>query len=101
MPHRTAWLLLGSIARREPLPRSDVDTALVWEDLPDGPDPAGKLRSWAGRVLDNMERCGLPRCAEGANATNPIFSKSKSAFTETATSWISNPDQTKPCCCRR
>jgi len=95
VPHRTAWLLLGSIARREPLPRSDVDTALVWEDLPDGPDPAGKLRSWAGRVLDNMERCGLPRCAEGANATNPIFSKSKSAFTETATSWISNPDQTK------
>src|SRR4029079_12122270 len=110
-PHRTAWLLLGSIARREPLPRSDVDTALVWEDLPDGHDPAGKLRSWAGRGLDKMERCGLPRCAarvwdrmyrvglprcaEGANATNPIFSKSKSAFTETATSWINNPDQTK------
>ena len=25
-----AWLLLGSLARREPLPVSDVDTALVW-----------------------------------------------------------------------
>ena len=35
VPNRTSWLLLGSVARREPLPRSDVDTALVWDDLPD------------------------------------------------------------------
>ena len=53
-PHGMAAAGLGRAART--LPRSDVDTALVWEDLPDGPDPAGKLRSWAGRVLDNMER---------------------------------------------
>ena len=28
VPHRTSWLLLGSVARREPLPKSDVDTGL-------------------------------------------------------------------------
>lgn len=93
VPQRTSWMLLGSIARREPLPRSDVDTALVWEDLPAGPVPARKLQRWAGRVLDNMERCGLSRCAEGANATNPTFAQSQSAFTATATSWITNPTQ--------
>ena len=81
-------MLLGSIARRAALPRSDVDTAMVWEDLPDGTNPAGKLQRWAGRVLDNMERCGLSRCANGANATNPSFARSKSAFTATATPWI-------------
>ncbi|RDH78767.1 CBS domain-containing protein [Mycolicibacterium moriokaense] len=94
VPQRTSWLLLGSIARREPLPRSDVDTALVWEDLPDGPPAAGRLQRWAGRVLDNMERCGLSRCVDGANATNPSFAQSQSAFTATATSWITNPTQT-------
>jgi CBS domain-containing protein len=57
--------------------------------------PTGKLQQWAGRVLDNMERCGLSRCAEGANATNPLFARSKSAFIDTATSWITNPTQTK------
>ena len=93
VPQRTSWMLLGSIARREPLPRSDVDTALVWEDLPGGPPPAGKLQRWAGRVLDNMERCGLQRCTDGANATNPSFAQSQSAFTATARSWITNPTQ--------
>ena len=88
-----SWLVLGSIARQEPLPRSDVDTALVWEDLPDGPPPARKLQRWADRVLGNMERCGLQRCVDGANATNPIFAQSKSAFTATAASWIQNPTQ--------
>ncbi|MDA2893299.1 DUF294 nucleotidyltransferase-like domain-containing protein [Mycolicibacterium sp. BiH015] len=93
VPQRTSWMLLGSVARREPLPRSDIDTALVWEDLTGGPPPAGKLQRWAGRILNNMERCGLPRCADGANATNPAFAQSQSAFTATATSWITNPTQ--------
>lgn len=94
VPQRTSLMLLGSVARREPLPRSDVDTALVWEELRDAPEPAGKLQRWAGRVLDNMERCGLPRCADGANATNPTFAQSVPAFTATAASWITNPSQT-------
>jgi CBS domain-containing protein len=94
VPHQTSWLLLGSVARREPLPRSDVDTALVWEDLPDEPSPAMKLRRWAGRVLDNMERCGLHRCSDDANATNPLFAQSRPEFITTAKSWITNPTQT-------
>ena len=93
VPQRTSWLLLGSVARREPLPRSDLDTSLVWEDLPEMPPPAGKLQRWAGRVLDNMERCGLDRCADGANATNPVFARSRSDAITAATSWITNPTQ--------
>ena len=78
VPQQVSWLLLGSVARREPLPRSDLDTSIVWEDLPGGPPPARKLQRWAGRVLDNMERCGLQRCSDGANATNPLFAHSQS-----------------------
>jgi CBS domain-containing protein len=93
VPQEVSWMLLGSVARREPLPRSDVDTSIVWEDLPGGPAPARKLQVWAGRVLDNMERCGLQRCSDGANATNPLFAQSRSDASALATSWITNPTQ--------
>ena len=93
VPQQVSWLLLGSVARREPLPRSDLDTSIVWEDLPGGPPPADKLRRWAGRVLDNMERCGLQRCSDGANATNPLFAHSQSDAIAVAQSWITNPTQ--------
>lgn len=94
VPQQVSWFLLGSVARREPLPRSDVDTALVWQDLPGEPNPSGKLQRWAGRVLDNMERCGLHRCADGANATNPQFARSQADAIAAARSWITNPTQT-------
>ena len=93
VPQQVSWLLGGSVARREPLPRSDLDTSIVWEDLPDGPAPARKLQRWAGRVLDNMERCGLHRCSDGANATNPLFAHSRSDASALAKSWITNPTQ--------
>jgi CBS domain-containing protein len=93
VPQQVSWLLLGSVARREPLPRSDVDTSIVWEDLPLAPPPARKLQRWAGRILDNMERCGLQRCSDGANATNPQFAQSQSDAIALAKSWITNPSQ--------
>jgi CBS domain-containing protein len=41
---RHSWVLLGSLARREPLPRSDVDTALMWADPPqDQSNPARRF----------------------------------------------------------
>lgn len=93
VPQAISWLVLGSVGRREPLPRSDVDTALVWEDLPGRPSPQVPLQRWAGRVLDNMEHCGLQRCSDGANATNPLFARSRTHAINTATSWITNPTQ--------
>ena len=38
-----SWLVLGSMARHEPLPGSDVDTAVAWADQSGGPDPAGQI----------------------------------------------------------
>ncbi|EMY36210.1 cyclic-nucleotide signal transduction protein [Arthrobacter crystallopoietes BAB-32] len=85
-----SWILLGSIARREPMPRSDVDTALVWDgDLT--ADEAAEARAYAEAVLQTMEACGLPRCAEGANAVNPLFSRSRSGWQDIGDTWIKNP----------
>jgi CBS domain-containing protein len=72
-----SWLVLGSLARREPLPLSDVDTAVVWADpVPSAPDPAEAIRAEAGGVLADLRRCGLEPCPSGANADNPLFSRS-------------------------
>jgi len=86
------WLVLGSTARREPLPDSDVDTAVVWSD---GPTQAGAaadvVRDAARRLLDDIERCGLRRCPNGANATNPLFSRSATAWAAATADWTGEP----------
>jgi CBS domain-containing protein len=89
---RHSWVLLGSLARREPLPRSDVDTALVWAD-PAGsaPDPSAGARAFAGQVLSDLRRCGLRPCPNGANADNPLFSRSRSAWATAARGWVHDP----------
>ena len=85
-----SWLVLGSLARQEPLPGSDVDTGIVWGD-PSGADPGEGIRKQATRVLAELERCGLRRCPDGANADNPLFSRSRSAWAAAARRWITDP----------
>ena len=89
-PTACSWLVLGSLARREPLPTSDVDTGLGWADpRPGDEEPvAAATRAAAAAVLDDMERCGLPRCHDGANADNPRFGRSLSEWTQAAQSWV-------------
>lgn len=85
---RLSWVVLGSLARREPLPRSDLDTALVWDDLPEPPaaEP-GKIRAVAGRVLDDLRDCGLVPCPNGTSAENPSFSRSRSGWRAAIRAW--------------
>ena len=58
-----AWLLLGSVARREAMPSSDVDSALSWAD-PLDPDEAN-LRAVATRTHALLDGCGLPSDSNG------------------------------------
>jgi CBS domain-containing protein len=90
LPARS-WLLLGSMARHEPLPGSDVDTGIAWADHPGGANPGERIRTAAARVLDDMETCGLRRCPDGANADNPLFSRSRSSWIAAARTWITEP----------
>ncbi|MFG2044033.1 putative nucleotidyltransferase substrate binding domain-containing protein [Dactylosporangium sp. NPDC048998] len=91
---RHSWVLLGSLARREPLPLSDVDTALIWADRPaDGTDPAGAIRAEAREVLRGLQRCGFTLCANGANAHNAVFSRARSDWIAAARGWQHDPTQ--------
>jgi CBS domain-containing protein len=89
------WILLGSTARREPLPSSDVDTAITWRGAPrEGVEEQGRrLRAHqhAEQVLGEMERCGLRRCPDGVNATDPRFSRSLRNWRDAADAWQVSP----------
>jgi CBS domain-containing protein len=79
------------MARGEPLPASDVDTAIVWADQVGDEDPSNEITKNAKRILDLMEKCGLERCSNGANADNTLFTRSRSAWIEVSSAWLTDP----------
>lgn len=92
-PRPLTWLALGSLARREAVPSSDVDSALVWTGPEDDADAARYGRELARRVLDGLAECGFPADANGAVATNPLFARSYEAWARAAQSWLRDPTQ--------
>ncbi|WP_432834123.1 putative nucleotidyltransferase substrate binding domain-containing protein [Dactylosporangium sp. CA-092794] len=87
---RHSWVLLGSLARKEPLPLSDVDTALIWAD---GCREEEAIRAEAREVLRGLQRCGFSLCTNGANAHNPVFSRARSDWIAAARGWQHDPTQ--------
>jgi CBS domain-containing protein len=93
------WLALGSFARREAVPSSDVDSALVWPDGGDGeladPAAAREARAIAERVLAGLAACGFPADRKGAVASNPLFARSHAGWAAAIGSWLDDPTQDK------
>jgi CBS domain-containing protein len=84
-----AWLTLGSVARREAMPSSDVDSALSWRD---GLSSASsQLRAIAARTHEILDGCGLPSDRNGAIAFKPNFSRSQSDWFAAAKGWLDDP----------
>lgn len=86
-----AWLTLGSIARREAMPSSDVDSALSWPD--ELSSASTELRAVAARVHAILDACGLPADSNGAIAARPKFSRSRSQWASAAAGWLEDPLQ--------
>ncbi|KUI38356.1 cyclic nucleotide-binding protein [Mycobacterium sp. IS-1496] len=84
-----AWLTLGSVARREAMPSSDVDSALSWRD--ETSCDAAELREIAARTHAIIDGCGLPSDTNGAVATQPGFSRSASQWSAAAQGWLDHP----------
>jgi CBS domain-containing protein len=92
-----AWLALGSQARREMLPSSDVDSAMVWFESKTGSDEEtrSQLLDLAREVTGGMRACGLPIDENGVSADAPPFVRSVTSWQHVAESWISDPTQEK------
>jgi CBS domain-containing protein len=92
-PAPFAWLALGSQARRESMPSSDIDSAIAWfGELPDG-EIRPYLEAVGAKVVDGLEACGLQRDQHGATAADPLFVRSVSSWQRAARSWLEDPTQ--------
>jgi CBS domain-containing protein len=98
-PARFAWLALGSQARREAAPSSDVDSAIVWFEDGDGDADPDEIKAWlhglGTRVVEGLQACGFTPDPHGASASNVVFVRSLSSWQHAARSWIADPTQNK------
>jgi CBS domain-containing protein len=90
-----AWLALGSQARREMVPSSDIDSAVVWFGDAQDVDVGPGLRSLAAEVVGDLEACGMRPDPHAASASNPAFVRSVSSWQGAVRSWIDDPAQEK------
>jgi CBS domain-containing protein len=90
-----AWLALGSQARREAMPSSDVDSALVWFGSVAEPEIRPYLHGIAKNVVAGLTMCGFRPDAHGASASNLIFVRSLESWQHAVRSWIADPTQDK------
>jgi CBS domain-containing protein len=92
-----AWLALGSQARREALPSSDVDSAIVWFESRAGGDEETRahLLDLAREVTGGMRACGLRTDENGVSADAAPFVRSVESWQHVAQSWMADPTQEK------
>jgi len=99
------WYALGSLARREAVPSSDVDSALAWGDGSGGGsepgrdaepgDVAGYLGRVARTVDEGLRACGMSPDEHGASAANPVFARSLASWHRAARRLSEDPTQEK------
>ena len=88
------WFALGSLARREAVPSSDVDSALAWDGAVEG-EAAGYFRRVTKAVDEGLRACGMSPDEHGASAANPIFARSLASWRRAAQSLSEDPTQEK------
>jgi len=113
-PAPFTWFALGSLARREAVPSSDVDSALAWQEpqnpqnprapeapeTPEAPeDPEAGVGHYMTRVAraveDGLRTCGLRPDPHGASAANPLFARSVASWRAAARRFSEDPTQEK------
>ncbi len=88
-----SWLLTGSMARHEPLPDSDVDTAVLW--LPEEGQSKTTMHGRASDFVTKFAASGLRPCDQGANASAPLFNRSLGDWQAAIERWVTNPQVPK------
>ncbi len=90
-----AWLALGSQARREALPSSDVDSAIAWFGARGSDEIRPRLHAIGQTVVERLQACGLRADEHGATASELRFVRSLESWQRAVRSWIADPTQEK------
>jgi CBS domain-containing protein len=93
-PAPFTWFVSGSLARREAVPSSDVDSAAAWQDagVPDA-EVGEYVTRIAHAVDDGLRACGLRPDPHGASAVNPLFARSMASWRAVARRMAGDPGQ--------
>ncbi len=94
-PVPVSWFTLGSFGRREAALSSDADTALAWRGDDGDPELRGWMAAFGARVMEGLDRCGIPVDENGVRADRLLFARSADAWREALKSWIDDPAQTQ------
>ena len=103
-PAEFVWMSLGSHGRREPMPSSDVDSGLAWQDRPDADpiasEPRRRLASTrtesymqeiAANVADCIRVLGWRLDPHGVTATGAFSASSIEDWRRCIASWLERP----------
>jgi CBS domain-containing protein len=93
-PCPLTWLALGSLGRREVVPSSDLDSALVW-DGGDSAEIQQYMRALGGRVVNGLAASGFVADTHGATAAHSLFDRSFDAWRSEIRDTIANPERDK------
>jgi CBS domain-containing protein len=88
-----AWLALGSVARREATPGSDVESAVTWRGDDGGEGRIEHALRITRRVEAGLRACALRPDEKGTTATNPLLVRSLASWQRAARSWLEDPTQ--------
>ncbi len=98
-PTRFTWLALGSQARREAVPSSDLDSAIVWfVEAERESDPASirrYLAQVANSATETLQQCGFRPDENRVSASDPLFVRSLASWQKAARSFLDDPNQEK------
>ena len=88
-----AWLALGSVARREATPGSDVESAIALQGDAHGDEVLEHALAISRRVEAGLLACGLTPDEKGTTAANPLLVRSLASWQRAARSWLEDPTQ--------
>jgi CBS domain-containing protein len=86
-----AWIVAGSLARREQALNSDQDNGIILSDefVPELHDPY--FKELATFVCDGLDACGYRYCPGDVMASNPKWRQPASQWQRYFTEWIDTP----------
>ncbi len=84
------WLSLGSNGRREPVPSSDVDSAVAFDDAVSGAEIVAYRAAFA-EVSAVLATAGLSADGHGTTAHEPLFSRTNAEWRAAGEQWLADP----------
>ena len=95
-----AWLALGSQARREAVPSSNLDSAIVFLKVDDPSLDVDRVTrpyfaELAHRATEILVACGFHPDAHRVSASDPLFVRSFDSWQSAVRSWLDDPAQDK------